>query len=93
MEELEASVRKLTKEEEELHQALRVQEEQASVTLLEETHKVQLQNQELQQQVPEPPTSIHAAPPSRLHLVSLTPEPLLSSSWRSCSSRVWSSTT
>lgn len=58
MEELKASVRKLMKEEEELHRALQQQKEQASVTLLEETHKVQLQNQELQQQVPET-TYIH----------------------------------
>lgn len=51
MEELEAGVRKLMREKEELRQALQEQEEQASVTLQEETCKLRVQNQELQHQV------------------------------------------
>lgn len=51
MEELEAGVRKLMREKEELRQALQEQEEQASVTLQDETCKLRVQNQELQHQV------------------------------------------
>uniref|UniRef100_A0A3B4GUC3 Ninein like n=1 Tax=Pundamilia nyererei TaxID=303518 RepID=A0A3B4GUC3_9CICH len=51
VEELEAGVRKLMREKEELRQALQEQEEQASVTLQEETCKLGVQNQELQHQV------------------------------------------
>ncbi|XP_076747489.1 ninein-like protein isoform X3 [Maylandia zebra] len=50
VEELEAGVRKLMREKEELRQALQEQEEQASVTLQEETCKLRVQNQELQHQ-------------------------------------------
>lgn len=52
MEELEISVRKLMREKEELQQVLEVQEEQASIALQEETHKLRVQNHELQHQVP-----------------------------------------
>lgn len=51
VEELESNVRRLLQETEELRQAQQEQEEQASVTLHEETHKLRVQNQELQQQV------------------------------------------
>uniref|UniRef100_A0A3Q2V9E9 Ninein-like n=1 Tax=Haplochromis burtoni TaxID=8153 RepID=A0A3Q2V9E9_HAPBU len=51
VEELEAGVRKLMREKEELRQALQEQEEQASVTLQEETCKLRVQNQELQHQL------------------------------------------
>ncbi|XP_026045805.1 ninein-like protein isoform X4 [Astatotilapia calliptera] len=53
VEELEAGVRKLMREKEELRQALQEQEEQASVTLQEETCKLRVQNQELQHQLSE----------------------------------------
>ncbi|XP_013768926.1 ninein-like protein isoform X1 [Pundamilia nyererei] len=53
VEELEAGVRKLMREKEELRQALQEQEEQASVTLQEETCKLGVQNQELQHQLSE----------------------------------------
>ncbi|XP_026165109.1 ninein-like protein isoform X2 [Mastacembelus armatus] len=48
VEELEASVAKLVREKEKLRQALEVREEQASITLQEETHQLRVQNQELQ---------------------------------------------
>lgn len=51
VEELDASVRKLMREKEELRQVLEEQEEQASITLQEETHKLRVQNQELQHKV------------------------------------------
>lgn len=51
MEEMEAGLRKLIKEKEELRQALEEQEEQARITLQEETHRLRVQNQDLQQQV------------------------------------------
>lgn len=51
MDDLEASVRKLMREKEELRQVL---EEQASITIQEETHKLSVQNQELQHKVPKP---------------------------------------
>lgn len=57
MEELESSVRKLAREKEELHQALEEQEEQTSITLQEETHRLRVQNQELQHKVPDPDRS------------------------------------
>ncbi|XP_027131293.1 ninein-like protein isoform X3 [Larimichthys crocea] len=47
VEALESSIRKLTREKEELHQALEEQEEQTSISLQEETHKLRVQNQEL----------------------------------------------
>ncbi len=50
---MEASVRKLIREKEELCRALEQQEEQASMTLQEETHKLRVQNQELQHKVPD----------------------------------------
>ncbi|KAI3363544.1 hypothetical protein L3Q82_012147 [Scortum barcoo] len=50
VEELEASVRRLMREKEELCQTV---EEQASVTLQEETHKLRVQNQELQHKLSE----------------------------------------
>ncbi|XP_030604234.1 ninein-like protein isoform X2 [Archocentrus centrarchus] len=53
VEEMEAGVKKLMKEKEELRQALEEQEEQASVTLQKETHKLRVQNQELQHQLSE----------------------------------------
>lgn len=53
VEELETSVRRLTREKEELRRAQEEQEEQASITLQEETHRLRVQNQELQNKVPE----------------------------------------
>nr|XP_020477934.1 ninein-like protein isoform X2 [Monopterus albus] len=53
VEELEASVRKLMKEKEEFRQALEEQEEQASIALQKETHKLRVQNQELQHKLAE----------------------------------------
>lgn len=53
VEELEAGVRKLMREKEELRQALQEQEEQASVTLQDETCKLRVQNQQLQHQLSE----------------------------------------
>lgn len=51
VEELENSVKKLMREKEELHRALEEQEEQTSVTLQDESHKLQVQNQKLHQKV------------------------------------------
>ncbi|XP_041645419.1 ninein-like protein isoform X2 [Cheilinus undulatus] len=53
MEELDSSMRRLMREKEELSQALEEQEEQASISLQEETHKMMVQNQELQQKLSE----------------------------------------
>ncbi|XP_073338292.1 ninein-like protein isoform X2 [Pagrus major] len=53
VEELESNVRKLMREKEELHQALEDQEEQTSITLQEETHRLRVQNQELQHKLTE----------------------------------------
>uniref|UniRef100_A0A8C4NR43 EF-hand domain-containing protein n=1 Tax=Dicentrarchus labrax TaxID=13489 RepID=A0A8C4NR43_DICLA len=53
VEELESSVRKLMREKEELHQALEEQEEQTSISQQEETHKLRVQNQELQHKLSE----------------------------------------
>ncbi|XP_044228059.1 ninein-like protein isoform X4 [Thunnus albacares] len=56
VEELEAGVRRLMREKEELRQALEEQEEreeQASVTQQEETHKLRVHNQELQNKLAE----------------------------------------
>ncbi|XP_070832911.1 ninein-like protein isoform X1 [Chaetodon trifascialis] len=53
VEELETSIRKLMREKEELHQALEEQEEQTSITLQEESHKLRVQNQELQHKLSE----------------------------------------
>ncbi|KAM8738035.1 ninein-like protein isoform 4-T4 [Acanthopagrus schlegelii] len=53
VEELENSVRKLMREKEELHQALEEQEEHTSITLQEETHRLRVQNQELQHKLTE----------------------------------------
>lgn len=53
VEELEAGVRKLMREKEELQQALQEQEEQASVTLQEETHKLSEEQQELKSRLSE----------------------------------------
>lgn len=58
VEELETSVRKLMREKEELRQVLEEQDEQASITLQEETQKLRVQNQELQHKV----LSLHAGP-------------------------------
>ncbi|KAM6996881.1 ninein-like protein isoform 2-T3 [Tautogolabrus adspersus] len=46
--ELESSVKKLMREKEELRQALEEQDEQTSISFQEETHKLRVQNQELQ---------------------------------------------
>ncbi|XP_029131422.1 ninein-like protein isoform X2 [Labrus bergylta] len=46
--ELESSVNKLMREKEELRQALEEQDEQTSISFQEETHKLRVQNQELQ---------------------------------------------
>ncbi|XP_030012596.1 ninein-like protein isoform X3 [Sphaeramia orbicularis] len=51
VEELESSTRKLIREKEELHQAFQDQEEQNSITLQEETHRLMVQNQELNQKL------------------------------------------
>ncbi|XP_074532504.1 ninein-like protein isoform X1 [Halichoeres trimaculatus] len=48
LEELETSLRRLMREKEELSQALEEQEKHTSITLQEETHKLRVQNQELQ---------------------------------------------
>ncbi|XP_071329590.1 ninein-like protein isoform X6 [Trachinotus anak] len=53
VEELESSIRKLMKEKEGLCQALEEQGEQASITLQEETHRLRVQNQELQHKLSE----------------------------------------
>ncbi|CAI5655081.1 unnamed protein product [Oreochromis niloticus] len=53
VEELEAGVRKLMREKEELQQALQEQEEQASVTLQEETRKLSEEQQELKSRLSE----------------------------------------
>ncbi|XP_044069875.1 ninein-like protein isoform X2 [Siniperca chuatsi] len=53
VEELETSVRKLMREQEELRQALEEQDERASITLQEETHRLRVQNQELQHKLSE----------------------------------------
>lgn len=53
VEELETSVRKLMREKEELRQVLEEQDEQASITLQEETQKLRVQNQELQHKLSE----------------------------------------
>uniref|UniRef100_UPI0037E8D2BE ninein-like protein n=1 Tax=Semicossyphus pulcher TaxID=241346 RepID=UPI0037E8D2BE len=53
VEELESSVRRLMREKEELCQAIEEQEEQTSFTLQEETHKLRVQNQELQHKLSE----------------------------------------
>ncbi|XP_050932487.1 LOW QUALITY PROTEIN: ninein-like protein [Lates calcarifer] len=53
VEELETSVRRLTREKEELRRAQEEQEEQASITLQEETHRLRVQNQELQNKLSE----------------------------------------
>lgn len=52
MEELETSVKNLMREKEELHQAHQEKEEQTSITL-QDTHKLRVQNQELQYKVPD----------------------------------------
>lgn len=52
MEELETGVKNLFREKEELHQALQEKEEQTSIAL-QETHKLRVQNQELQYKVPD----------------------------------------
>ncbi|XP_036979542.1 ninein-like protein isoform X2 [Acanthopagrus latus] len=53
VEELENSIRKLMREKEELHQALEEQEEHTSITLQEETHRLRVQNKELQHKLTE----------------------------------------
>ncbi|KAK2824718.1 hypothetical protein Q5P01_021893 [Channa striata] len=53
MEEFEANVRKLMGEKEDLQQALEEQNEQASITLQEETRTLRLQNQQLQHKLSE----------------------------------------
>ncbi|XP_068182708.1 ninein-like protein isoform X2 [Antennarius striatus] len=51
VEDLETSVEKLMRDNQELHRALEEQQERTSRTLQEETHKLQVQNQELQQEL------------------------------------------
>nr|XP_046257043.1 ninein-like protein isoform X2 [Scatophagus argus] len=53
VDQLETSVRKLMRDKEELHQALEEQEEQTSLTVQERTHKLRVQNQELQHKLSE----------------------------------------
>ncbi|XP_034537548.1 ninein-like protein [Notolabrus celidotus] len=53
VEELETSVRRLMREKEELSQALEEQESQTSISLQEGTHKLRVQNQELQHKLSE----------------------------------------
>lgn len=55
VEQLEASSKELLRQKEELHQVLQSQQQQATVALQEESRQLLLQNQELQQQVPDPP--------------------------------------
>lgn len=45
------------REKEELHQALEEQEEHTSITLQEETHRLRVQNKELQHKVTDPDRS------------------------------------
>uniref|UniRef100_A0A3B4WJZ7 Ninein-like n=1 Tax=Seriola lalandi dorsalis TaxID=1841481 RepID=A0A3B4WJZ7_SERLL len=58
VEELESGVRKLMKEKEELCRAQEEQEEQASITLQEEIRRLRVQNQELQNKVPDAPLQV-----------------------------------
>lgn len=51
MEELDSDIRTITRERDNLRQALVQQEAQASGTLQEETHKLRAENQELQHKV------------------------------------------
>lgn len=55
MEQLEASSRELLGQKEELHKVLQAQHQQATISLQEESRKLLLQNQELQQEVADPP--------------------------------------
>lgn len=55
MEQLEASSRELLKQKEELHKVLQAQQQQATLSLQEESRKLLLQNQDLQQEVADPP--------------------------------------
>lgn len=55
MEQLEASSRELLRQKEELHQVLQAQQQQTTIGLQGESRKLLLQNQELQQEVADPP--------------------------------------
>lgn len=70
VEQLEASKKDLLRQKEELHQILQTQQQQATVTVQEESRQLLLQNQELQQQVPDPP---HNSMPSHFLLVPMGP--------------------
>lgn len=72
MEQLEANSRELLRQKEELHQVLEAQKQQATITLQQESFELQLQNQKLQQQVPNHP---HYSFLSQFLLVPLNQEP------------------
>lgn len=52
---MEASSKELLRQKEELHKVLQAQQQQATISLQEESRKLLLQNQELQQEVADPP--------------------------------------
>lgn len=88
---METSVRKLMREKEELCQALEEQEEQASITLQEETHRLRVQNQELQHKVPDTTGKHRHCSHKHIRAMRLT-DCLVFLSCPSCRSRVWRST-
>lgn len=86
MEDLETSVRTLMRAKEELHQLL--EEQNVSVTAQKETHKLRIQNQELQHKVPDTKSDPESVSP---HLPGLKVK-LLSFSCQSCRTRICRST-